>query len=411
MQKNIEGGISMDSFIRPDQTWVLWGFITGWAAFSIYLEGKYEWAKKVTGAIIALLGALVLSNLNIIPTDAPAYDAVWTYVIPLSIPMLLFECNIVKIWKESGRLLLLFTIGGIGTVIGAIVGYLILHNYVPGLGKVAAMMTGSYIGGGVNFVALADAFDVPGELVSAATVADNLLMALYFFVLLAVPTIGFFKRHFNHPLEDQINADKLQGIEISADNDYWGRKEMSLRDIAFTFATATIIVAVSNVIANFFGSVIPTSNAFYALLNSLFGNMYLILTTVTMLLATFKSDFFSQIKGAQDIGMFLIYLFMVVIGVPASISTILKQAPLLLVFCGIIVIVNMIITLTATKLLKFNLEEGIIASNANIGGPATAAAMAISKGWTSLIGPSILVSIFGYIIGNYLGIIVGNFLI
>lgn len=287
----------------------------------------------------------------------------------------------------------------------------LLHKFVPGLGQVAAMMTGSYMGGGVNFVALADAFNVPGEVVSAATVADNLLMALYFFVLLAMPTIGFFQRHFNHPLEDQVEADRLAGKEVSTENNYWGRKEMSLRDIAFTFATATIIVAVSNLIANFFGSVIPTSNAFFVLLNSLFGNMYLILTTITMLLATFMSSFFENIKGAQDIGMFLIYLFMVVIGVPASISTILKKAPLLLVFCGIMVIVNMVVVLIATKLLKFNLEEGIIASNANIGGPATAAAMAISKGWTSLIGPSILVSIFGYIIGNYFGIIVGNILI
>lgn len=400
----------MGSFIKPDQTWVLWGILTGWAAVSIYLEEKFKWAQKVTGAIIALLGALVLSNLKIIPTDSPVYDAVWAYVIPLSIPLLLFECNIIKIWKESGRLLLIFVISALGTILGAFTGYAVLHKYVPGLGQVAAMMTGSYIGGGVNFVALADAFKVPGELVSAATIADNLLMALYFFVLLAIPTMGFFRKHFNHPLVDQVEAEMLQGKE-SVENNYWGRKETSLRDIAFAFASSTIIVAVSSLIADFLGGIIPTTNIFFQILNSLFGNMYLILTTVTMLLATFKADFFSSIKGAQDIGMFLIYIFMVVIGVPASIPAIIKTAPLLLVFCGIMVIINMIVTLVATKLLKFNLEEGIIASNANVGGPATAAAMAISKGWTNLIGPSILVAIFGYIIGNYFGIIVGNILI
>lgn len=400
----------MDSFIKPDQTWILWGILTGWAAVSIYLEEKFKWAQKVTGAIIALLGALILSNLNIIPTDSPVYDAVWVYVIPLAIPLLLFECNIIKIWKESGRLLLLFTIGGFGTVLGAITGYFVLHKYVPGLDQVAAIMTGSYIGGGVNFVALSDAFNVPGDLISAATIADNLLMALYFFVLLALPTMGFFKKHFNHPLEDEIEAGIALGRETNDESKYWGRKEISLKDIAFAFASSILIVAASIEIAKFFGSVIPTSNAFYGILNALFGNMYLILTTLTMLLATFKADFFSSIRGAQEIGMFLIYIFMVVIGVPASIPMIIQRAPLLLVFCGIMVIINMIVTLTATKLLKFNLEEGIIASNANIGGPATAAAMAISKGWTSLIGPSILVSIFGYIIGNYFGIIVGNIL-
>lgn len=400
----------MDSFIKPDQIWILWGFLTGWAAISIYLEEKFKWAQKVTGAIIALLGALILSNLKIIPNDSPVYDAVWTYVIPLAIPLLLFECNIIKIWKESGRLLLLFVISSFGTVLGSLTGYFLLYKHVPGLNKIAAVMTGSYIGGGVNFVALSDAFKVPGELISAATVADNLVMALYFFVLLALPSIGFFRKHFNHPLVDQMES-TIGNIEDSnSGTGYWGRKETSLKDIAFAFASSIIIVAISLEVSKFLGNVIPTTNLFFQILNSLFGNMYLILTTLTMLLATFKSEFFSSIKGAQEIGMFLIYIFMVVIGVPASIPMIIQRAPLLLVFCTIMVVINLAVTLLATKLLKFNLEEAIIASNANIGGPATAAAMAISKGWTSLIGPSILIAIFGYIIGNYAGIIVGNFL-
>ncbi|MGO0943808.1 DUF819 family protein, partial [Clostridioides difficile] len=43
-------------------------------------------------------------------------------------------------------------------------------------------------GGNVNFAAMSGAFDAPGELVSATVVADNLLMALYFFVLIAIPS-------------------------------------------------------------------------------------------------------------------------------------------------------------------------------------------------------------------------------
>ena len=50
---------------------------------------------------------------------------------------------------------------------------------------------------------------------------------------------------------------------------------------------------------------------------------------------------------------------------------------------------------------------GFIASNANIGGPTTAAGMAISQGWTRLVGPAMLVGVLGYVIGNYAGTIVG----
>ena len=84
-----------------------------------------------------------------------------------------------------------------------------------------------------------------------------------------------------------------------------------------------------------------------------------------------------NIHGAQELGTFLIYIFLVVI---------------------------------LGKLFKFNLEEILLASNANIGGPTTAVAMAIAKGWNKLIGPIMLAGVFGYIIGNYLGIFMGNLL-
>lgn len=398
-----------NSLISPDNTWVLWAFITGWAALSIYLEQKYKWAAKISGAIIALIGALVLANLKIIPTDSPVYDAVWSYVVPLAIPLLLMQCNIKKIWKESGRILIIFLISSVGTFFGAIIGFTLLGKYIPNLAQISGMMTGSYIGGGVNFVALADSFSIPGELVSATVVADNLLMALYFLVLIAMPTIGFFRKHFAHPLVDKMENITTTEDETSA-KAYWKGKDISLRDIAFGMATSFIVVAVSSQLASLLSDIIPKSNVLLNMLNVMLGNKYLIITTLSMLLATFAPNFFGQIKGAQELGTVLIYYFFVVIGVPASISLIIQNSPLLLLFCAIMVIMNMTVTFGFGKLLKFNLEEMILASNANIGGPTTATAMAISKGWTDLVAPIMLVGTFGYVIGTYGGILVGNLL-
>lgn len=397
------------TLISPDNTWVLWAILTGWAAFSIYLEQTYKWAAKVSGAIIALVGAMILSNLRIIPIDAPAYNTVWGYVVPLAIPLLLFQTNIKKIWKESGRVLIIFLISSVGTMIGAFVGFYALHNYVPDLYKVAAMMAGSYIGGGVNFAAMAGSFEVPGDLVSAAVVADNLLMALYFFVLIAMPAMAFFRNKFSTPHIDRIEAGSQDDNETLAKS-YWGAKDISLKDIAFAVATGVVIVALSSEISKFLGNVIPTTNSAMAVVNSLLGNKYLIITTLTMIGATYMPNYFSNIKGSQEIGTFLIYIFFVVIGVPASIMLIIQKSPLLLVYTTIMVVINMLVTFGAGKLLKFDLEECILASNANIGGPTTAAAMAISKGWTSLIAPIMLVGTLGYIIGNYFGILLGSML-
>ena len=106
----------------------------------------------------------------------------------------------------------------------------------------------------------------------------------------------------------------------------------------------------------------------------------------------------------------MIYLFFFAIGIPASIPMVLKNSPLLLVFALIIVLVHMLICFVAAKIFKFTLEDTIVASIANISGPTGAAAMAISKGWTSLVGPSILVGTLGYVLGTYLGLLVGSIL-
>ncbi|MCR5481331.1 MAG: DUF819 family protein [Clostridia bacterium] len=394
--------------VGAENTWVLWAILCGCVALSIWLEQKYSWASKMSGAIIALIFALALTNLGIIPADCPTWDNVWGYVVPLAIPLLLLQCNIKKIWKESGRVLIIYLIGAIGTTLGAILAFTLLKSHIPYAAGVAAMMTGSYIGGGVNFVALSTSFNVPGEVVSATTVSDNLLMALYFFVLVAIPATAFFKKHFKHPHLDEVEAFGISEENKTLAAKYWGRKEISLKDIAFAVGTSFIIVAVSGIIADFLAAVIPTTNFFFVLLNGMLGNKYLIITTITMILATVKPETFGEIKGSQEIGTYLIYLFFFVIGVPASIPLIVEKSPLLLVFCAIMVLVNMIVIFVLGKIFKFNLEEIILASNANIGGPTTAAAMAISKGWTKLVAPILLVGTLGYVIGTYLGILVGN---
>ena len=78
----------------------------------------------------------------------------------------------------------------------------------------------------------------------------------------------------------------------------------------------------------------------------------------------------AKLHGSQEIGTYLIYLFLFVIGVPASVSKILTETPLLLAFTGIMVVVNMLFCFVGGKLLQgFDLEDIILASNANIGGP------------------------------------------
>lgn len=397
----------MNTLISPNDTWMLLAIMCASVALAMYLEQTKKWAANISGSIIVLVIALVLVNLRVIPTAAPVFDdMVWGYAVPMAIPLLLLKTNIRRIWTETHRLLAIFLIGSAGTVCGVLVAYLLLSRFVPSLAQAAAMMTGSYIGGGVNFTALADAFRADSSLTSATTVADNLNTAIYFLVLIAFARNAFMRRHFPHPYSDQKGGD-TDTTQAAA---YWRQKPISLRDIAIDLAYTVLVVTVSRALGGWCLALIPQGGWFLNMLRTFFGSQYIWITTISMLFATFCSQQAERMSGAEEIGTYLIYLFFFAIGVPASIGAILRSAPLMLLFCLVIVLVNMLFCLVGGKLIGSSLEEILLASNANIGGPTTAAGMAISQGWTKLITPCMLVGTFGYVIGTYAGIIVGTLL-
>ncbi|MDO5485110.1 MAG: DUF819 family protein [Sarcina sp.] len=408
----------MSTLISSDNTWMLFAVLTVIAAFSLRLEQRYLWAAKVSGCILCLVMAMALANLRVIPTDAEAYDFVWGYIVPLAIPFLLFKADLRKIWRGSCRIFGIFVLGSFGTVTGGVLAFS-LFKKVFGYGNtksLMAMFVGTYVGGSVNLAAMADATNADKNLISASIVADNLLMVLYFFLLVALPGIEWVRRHFRHPLveaqerfartdERPVKPVGLKKKEkTSGAEDYWKSRPVSIIDLSSSIAAACMIVAVSRMLAGFFDSSIFGDGFGLSLLRGLLGSQYLMITTITTVLATLFPGFFGNLAGAQEIGTFLIHIFFAVIGAPASIMLIIREAPLLFLFAAVIILMNMLFSLGFGKLLGYSIEEITVASNANIGGPTTAAAFAIAKGWHSLIVPALLAGTLGYVIGNYYGI-------
>ena len=401
----------MQTLIAADNHWALLAILFASTFLAIFLEQKYQWASKISGAIITLVIAIVLVNLGIIPSEAPVFDDfVWGYAVPLAIPLLLLQTDLRRMHREAGRFLAIFLIGAVGTVLGAVLATVLLRGMVEGIPGAAAMMTGSYIGGGVNFTALAAAFNVDANLKASTTVADNLNMAIYFLVLLSVAGSAWFRKRYRHPYIDDVLANGKSDTGETLAACYWAKKETSLKDIALNMTYAVIVVFLSKLIGGFFKDLIPADNWFLKMLNTFFGSEYVWITNLSLIWSTCFSKQASNMRGAQEIGTWLIYLFFFVIGAPASVGVLIRNAPILLLFCMIIVLVNMLFCFLGGKLFKFDLEEIILASNANIGGPTTAAGMAISQGWVKLIGPCMLVGTFGYVIGTWLGILVGSLL-
>lgn len=376
--------------ITADQTWSVWAVLLGAAAFGFLAENTRV-GRRLSGAILTMGITFALSNLGVIPADqVPAYDVVWGYLVPLAIPLLLFRADLRRILREAGPTLVAFMIGAVGTVIGTIVAF----NVVP-LGaegwKLAAIFSATYIGGSMNYAAAAEAVGLrSGDLLSAGVAADNLVMAIYFLVLFALPGLGALRSRY--PERHQALAEGSAELEA--------RREQSatfppLGSTALALAIALGLCAVGIGLAGLTGWK---------------GGGILVVTALTVLLATSLPGPFQRLAGAEVIGTFLMQIFFAVIGASANIMVVMKVGPVLFVFAALILAIHLVILLLGGWLLKLDLSELVIASNANMGGPTTAAAMAVARRWQTLVLPAILCGTLGYAVATFIGVALGHWL-
>jgi uncharacterized membrane protein len=57
----------MTPLISPDDHATLWALIAAGTALAIWLEQTYRWAARLSGPVIALLIAMVLTNTRVMP--------------------------------------------------------------------------------------------------------------------------------------------------------------------------------------------------------------------------------------------------------------------------------------------------------------------------------------------------------
>lgn len=399
----------MNSLISPDDYWMLWAVIIAGTGTAIWMEQTWKWAAKLTAPVLALGMAMLLSNLGVMPADSPAYDFVHTYLVPLAIPLLLFRASAVEI-LGTGRTFVIFHVSGVGTVVGAMLATALLRGAVPSVEHAAGIMTGSYVGGALNFFALKETYRVDENITNPLLVADNFVMAGLFVVLLAMAGSRFCRRHYPHP--HSLEADTVAAEQRAAQ--HWRRKEIALLDVAQALGMAFVVIALADLLGRFLRAtfvVTPDDSFLVMMLHTLVTNKFVLITLLSLTGSTVLHRPLSRINGPEEIGGYLLYVFLFVIGLPADLMAVLLNVPLFFLFCTVIALTNLAVTLVVGKLFRLPLEELLLCVNATLGGPPSAAAMAVSAGWPRLVLPGILVGIWGYVIGTPVGILVAETLL
>lgn len=404
----------MTSVIPASDSASLWALITLGTATALWLEQRHAWAARISGPVLALILAMLLSNTGLVPAESPAYDFVGEWLVPLAIPLLLIRANLREIIRSSGRLFLIFHVSSLGTLLGTFLAFYCLHRSIgmPASAHAAGMMAASDIGGGVNFMAVRETYRVGAEITNPLIVADNFVMAGLFIALLSIAGSPWFRRRFPHPHSQSGENGKASAAALAAE--HWRRKDIGLLDIAKALAFAFVTLAISRVtqrgLQGHFQDVV-SAGPMQQLWIGLCTNKFVHLTGITLVLASLFPRPLHRIHGPEELGGYLLAVFLFTLGLPADLRAVLTKAPLFFLFTGIICVVNLIFTLAVGKLFKLNLEELLLAVNANIGGAPSAAAMAISAGWPRLILPGVLVGIWGYVIGTPIGVMVAELLL
>jgi len=289
--------------ISPDWDFALWAVLIGVAGFGFWADST-RIGRQVSGIGIMLVIAMLLGNFGVIPHAAPAYETVWSFLVPAAVPLLLLKANLRRIIPETGPMLGAYFLGVAGTLIGAVVGLWILPMGSVGP-DLAGILSATYIGGSMNFAAVAEALEfTEATLLTAALAADNVVGTLHILIVVLIPSVAILRRWIPSPIVETSEAPMHD--EITANN------EAIPYNPAHICLALTISLAIG-AIGYGIASVLNIPN---------YGILFI--TAITLLVANVFHNQLENLHGAFETGMLMMYIFFATIGAGADVGVMIE---------------------------------------------------------------------------------------
>jgi len=344
---------------------------------------------RITPAVIYCYFVPTLSTtVGIIPMASPVYDWMTRYLLPVALLLLMITVDLKSILKLGRTALIMVTAGSIGIMIGAQIAYLAFAHWLPPEGwKGLAALTGSWIGGTANMVAIAESVGTPDAIMGPIIVVDTVVGYGWMGVLLF---LSAWQALFDKRLSADTSA-LAETNQLLAELDTH-RRPTELRDIAIIlglgFAGAILSVQLGAVLP-VLGDPTIISHTTWAVLIVVTGGLLLSFTPVRNL----------EEAGASKVGYAALYLLLTAIGAQGNLLEVLS-APAFF-FAGVLVItVHVAVMLVTARLIKAPFFFVATGSVANIGGAGTAPIVA-SVYHPAMAPVGLLMAVVGYILGIY----------
>lgn len=335
---------------------------------------------------------MLFSSLGLISPNNPFYKIITENLLPASLILLLLSTDLRAIAQLGRKALLMMVTGSVSIMIAIPTVFYLFKDTVgaqmwSGFGALSA----SWVGGSANMVAVKEALGTPEQIFTPILVVDTVVPYVWMAFLIAMAgSQSIFDKKIKADVRvmDELNA-RLSNIRKE-------KMSFSVKGVSAGIMVAAAGVAVSRISAEYLPSVknIISAYTWTIIIASLLG-VLLSLTPVRKL----------EAAHSTRIGYWLLYFVLTTIGAKACIRDL--NATLILVGAGFCVIaLHGLILAIAAKLMRAPMFLAAAASQANIGGPASAPVVAAVY-QPALASVGLLMAILGNILGTYTGICTG----
>lgn len=342
-------------------------------ALGWWLAQRTAPGRQLGTTMLVLLLGLLVSNLSGVKPQADAAAWVNGPLTSLAIALLLLAVDLRRLWPDARKLLAPFLTAVVCTLLAALLaGWLLQPLLGSGLGMLAGMFTATFTGGSLNFVSVARTLQPPEALLAVATTADYVAFAAWFAVSLALAR----GRGGGPAAAPAACAERW----LEPEGGWWQ---------GLLWGIALLLLA----------------NGLTAQLQRLWPALpsILVLTTLTLLAAQLPGA--QSRRGCYGLGLLLIQPFFTVMGLSSPVGPLLGEGLPVLLYAALIVALQGLALLMLRRWRGWGLGETLVASQASIGGPSTALALATAIGRAELALPAVAIGLFGYLLGTYLGLV------
>ncbi len=343
---------------------------------------------KVPAVIFVYFVPMLCTTAGIIPGSSPLYSWFNQYLLPFALLLLMITVDLRSIVRLGPTALFMVVAGTVGIVIGGPIALLLFGAWLPDdIWMGFAALSGSWIGGTANMVAIADSVGMPDAMYGPIIVVDTVVGYGWMGVLLF---FSVYQRRFDERTGARtavIEETNRRLAEVAAD-----RKPIDLGQVILLvglgFAGSVVAVNLGAGLPQL-GNPTIISNTTWAVLLVVTGGLVLSFTPLRKL----------EEVGASHFGYAALYLLLAGIGARANLREVL-DAPVYLAAGAVWIAVHVAILFGAARLVRAPLFFIATGSMANIGGAASAPVVA-GVYHPAMAPVGLLMAVAGYVLGIY----------